>query len=101
MNTALETLLNHVGDAFRPERREYQAQIHTACMIVDLVQAHKMTFQQALEQFEADPKELLWAFDWMKLDNAAMNYKYDSDALHLYPHEVKTLEWLRRIMGEA
>ena len=53
MRLAFERLLDHLGAAFRPERDEHQTNILTACRLKELVQSHRMTFQQAMEKLDA------------------------------------------------
>jgi hypothetical protein len=98
MGQAFERLLDHVGAAFRPERDEHQSNILTACRLKELVQSHRMTFQQAMEKLEAPRvEEMLWSFEWKKLDNTTLNIEFET-AVHTTPaYEREAAEWLRRM----
>lgn len=98
---AFDRLLGHVQDAFRPERQEHQDHILTACRLRELVISHRMTFPQALERLEARVDWMLEAFDYVALDNVALNQKHETAVHQLAGHEAEAWRWLRQITGEA
>ena len=98
MGQAFEKLLDHVEKTFRPERDEHQSNILTACRLKQIVAEHRMTFHQAMEKLAA-PRidEMLWSFEWKKLDNTALNIEFET-AVHTTPeYEREAEEWLRRM----
>jgi hypothetical protein len=99
MGTALQNTLDCIGDAFRPERLEYEGRITTTCQIRELVLGHRYTFQQALEKMDARIDWMLEAFDWVMLDNFALNEKHEHN-FHLKEYQLETLRWLKQITGQ-
>ena len=98
MGAAFERLLSHVEKTFRPERDEHQSNILTACRLKEFVQSHRMTFRQAMEKLEA-PRidEMLWSFEWLRLDNFSLNAEYETEVHRLAGWQLEAEEWLLRM----
>ena len=99
MGQALNAALDCIGDTFRPERKEHEARIGTACRLRSLVLSHRYTFQQALDVLEARTDWMLESFEWMALDNVALSIKHDHD-FHMLNVEAETWRWLKQISGQ-
>jgi hypothetical protein len=77
---AMQKALNHVTEAFRPERTERSDILMQGHRVKALVEGKRYSFTEACRQMEVEPVQVLNAAEWLAQDNARLNARFNSSA---------------------
>jgi hypothetical protein len=75
---AMQKALDHIGDAFREERKERQHIVLQGRRVQELVEAGRYSFPEACRKMQVDAEQVAESFFWLIDDNARLNVLYNT-----------------------
>ena len=91
--TPMDRCLDHIGDAFRDERKRADLFLLNMCRNQELIEAGHYTAEQ-LGIGNKEKREALRLLWWMEEDNKRMNERHETSLHRWPPHYVKLYHWL-------
>jgi hypothetical protein len=93
-NAALDRACAHIGDAFRPERKQRESVILSGHRVQSLVEAGRSDFTEACRALEVDAQSVETAHLWLVEDGCRLNETYGTKLHERSNEEYKLIVWM-------
>lgn len=92
---AMQKALDHIGDEFRPERKDRKSILLQGHRVKTMVEAGRYSFPEACRLMLVDGHQVMDALNWLIDDNARMNVRFDTDTNYQQPHDYVMVGWFQ------
>jgi hypothetical protein len=93
---AMQKCLDHIGDAFKPERKANANILLQGCRLKELVDGGRCGFNKACVLLKIKPEDIWSAFRWMQEDNKRLNEKFKTRIHNTPRYHWEVMGWLRK-----